>query len=135
MKQSNRKPTLILIVTVGLLLICVYWAIDPENSYFVPKCAFKMMTGYDCPSCGSQRAIHALLNGDVVKAVKFNPFIFLIAPYLLILFYVMLSTNIFAQRIRYYAYNRITIIVYLLLYFLWWILRNTPLWHNVLNSI
>ena len=94
-----------------------------------------MLTGYDCPSCGSQRAIHALLNGDVVKAVKFNPFIFLIAPYLLILFYVMLSTNIFAQRIRYYAYNRITIIVYLLLYFLWWILRNTPLWHNVLNSI
>lgn len=39
----------------------------------VPPCWFKTMTGLPCPSCGGTRAVLALLTGDPLRAVWFNP--------------------------------------------------------------
>lgn len=36
-------------------------------------CPFKMMTGYDCPGCGMQRALIELINGNVCISIKFYP--------------------------------------------------------------
>ncbi|SOD15059.1 DUF2752 domain-containing protein [Pedobacter xixiisoli] len=36
-------------------------------------CPFKKLTGLDCPGCGLQRSIIALLKGDVVASFKFYP--------------------------------------------------------------
>ncbi|MNK15533.1 hypothetical protein D3C87_336770 [compost metagenome] len=36
-------------------------------------CPFKKMTGLDCPGCGLQRSVLALLKGDVVASFKFYP--------------------------------------------------------------
>lgn len=37
------------------------------------SCPFKKLTGLDCPGCGLQRSIVALLKGDIVGAFKFYP--------------------------------------------------------------
>lgn len=38
-----------------------------------PPCGFKIITGLPCPSCGGTRAVLALLAGDPLRAIWFNP--------------------------------------------------------------
>lgn len=118
---------LISILVLGVVLI--YFYIDPSSSYLMPKCPFKMLTGLDCPSCGSQRAFHAVLHGQFEAAFLLNPYIFLVFPYLLLLLYTYLSDSTLAQRISPVIQHRMMLYGYILLYLAWWILRNTPLWN------
>lgn len=37
------------------------------------KCPFKYLTGIDCPGCGFQRSVLALLNGDLHESLKLYP--------------------------------------------------------------
>ena len=37
------------------------------------SCSFRKATGWFCPGCGSTRALHHLLNGDIVSAFQANP--------------------------------------------------------------
>ena len=40
------------------------------------------LSGLYCPGCGSTRALHALLHGDLVQALAMNPLLVLAAPVL-----------------------------------------------------
>ncbi len=44
-----------------------------------------MLTGLKCPGCGTARALHCLLHGEVAKAVAFNPILVLAFPLLVLL--------------------------------------------------
>lgn len=54
------------------LIICavLLYCVNPVGHTFVTKCTFKLITGYDCPGCGAQRAIHALLHGRLSEALS-----------------------------------------------------------------
>ncbi|WP_244614428.1 DUF2752 domain-containing protein [Elizabethkingia argenteiflava] len=52
--------------------IYVFYRYNPENNDFFWKCPFRQITGYDCPGCGSQRALHALLHGNLKLAFSYN---------------------------------------------------------------
>lgn len=69
------------VVAVGLL----YFLFDPAESAFAPKCVFHAVTGWDCPGCGSQRMLHALLHGDMAGAWRANPFLLCAMPLLILL--------------------------------------------------
>ncbi len=56
----------------------------PPTSRWFPQCPVKLLTGLSCPSCGVQRAFHALLNGNVGEALSYNYFFILSIPYLLL---------------------------------------------------
>ena len=72
-------------VALGALLVLAvaYTWLDPLDYAIFPKCPVKMLTGLDCPGCGSQRAIHALLNGQVAEAFRCNALMVLAIPYVL----------------------------------------------------
>lgn len=60
-----------------MLLVAVYYAVTPDSGLY-PRCLFLQLTGWQCPGCGSQRAIHALMHGDWAGAWSYNralPFI------------------------------------------------------------
>ncbi|MDT3405258.1 DUF2752 domain-containing protein [Mucilaginibacter terrae] len=40
---------------------------------FLIPCLFKNFTGFDCPFCGLQRSVVALLEGDLVASFKYQP--------------------------------------------------------------
>lgn len=67
---SRRLLTVAGIIAVAAL-IAVYYALPPDSGVY-PRCMFRQLTGLDCPGCGSQRAIHALLHGDVAQAWHYN---------------------------------------------------------------
>lgn len=51
------------------------------------SCAFKNYLGFDCPGCGTQRSIIALLKGDFIQSFYLNP---ALIPFLITLIYTFL---------------------------------------------
>ncbi|KGE14225.1 DUF2752 domain-containing protein [Sphingobacterium deserti] len=82
------------------LLIYIYYKYDPLQSAWFPKCPFKTFTGLDCPGCGSQRAIHALLHGDFSAAVRYNALLLPFIPYVLIGTIFQWKQNLTAPMLR-----------------------------------
>lgn len=133
---DNRSPRkaivcmaiLFVIVTIVLPL---YFYFDPTHSHLAPKCIFHTLTGLDCPSCGNQRALHNLLNGEVWLAFRYNPFMWISAPYLLLLIYSSMFKH--AQRLYQYLTSTKVLLAYVALYVIWWVVRNLPFWHNIVD--
>lgn len=139
-KRRRMKRLLILaaIIVAVLSLIVLYRNVNPvgtESSKYMPKCVIKTLTGYDCPSCGSQRALHAMLNGEVKEAILLNPFIFLLLPYLVLLLLTTISKSRLALKIRPYVQNRKVAYIYIGFYFTWWIVRNMRWWVALCESL
>lgn len=123
------------ILLLGLLVggVAFYLWVDPATSSFAPQCIYHSLTGWECPACGAQRALHALLQGDFVAAFRFNPFLFILSPYILAVLYTTLSKSPRAQRWQRVVQHPAAILVAAILTFGWWILRNTTFWHNLIG--
>lgn len=67
---------------------------DPYTSQILPQCPVLSLTGWQCPGCGSTRALYSLLHGDVAQAFVMNPL--LLASYLSALLLVAMTV---AERI------------------------------------
>ena len=91
---------------------------------FAPRCLLKAVTGYDCPFCGFQRSVWALLRGDFVDAFMYNPYIYIISPYLILVFLCVIKVIPRDSRLCRILYSRTSIIVAAVLTVSWWILRN-----------
>lgn len=92
----------------------------------MPKCMFKLATGYDCPGCGFQRAIHAVLHGHIREAIQYNFFLLLAIPYLFILIiirYALPPTKKINKWIVLFE-SRTAIRIYVSLFFAWFLIRN-----------
>ena len=113
---------IIIIVSLGL----TYFYIDPATFYIVPKCPFRLLTGFDCPACGIQRAFHHLLHCDWGIAIRYNYFLVVSVPYFVLVFVTTFSNNMYIQKARVYIQHPITVRIVLVLTLLWWILRNIP---------
>ncbi len=63
-------------------IACAYvYLQDPSEPGHYPPCPFKILTGLDCPFCGSLRATHELLHGNVSTAIDYNALtVFVILP-------------------------------------------------------
>lgn len=111
-------------ISIGLLLL-LYAMVDPAKSHWFPKCPFLWLTGYQCPGCGSQRAIHQLLQGNLNTAFAYNPLMVIALPYLFlgVLFEIPTFKNQYLTVQRFlFGYKTIRLIFVLIISF--WILRN-----------
>lgn len=50
----------------------VLYFVAPEASRWIPPCPVRAVTGFDCSGCGSLRALHRLLHGDLAGAIRMN---------------------------------------------------------------
>ncbi|MCM1483065.1 MAG: DUF2752 domain-containing protein [Muribaculaceae bacterium] len=112
-------------VAIGLCaaaVLALYAFVDPATHLF-PRCIFKSLTGLDCPGCGSQRAVHALLTGHIADAWRFNAMLVASLPVLA----VMLVAG--AMRRRWPRFDAalnscVAILAWGVAVILWWIGRN-----------
>lgn len=110
-------------VTVVIAAICIYFYFDPADSVFFPRCPFLSVTGFQCPGCGSQRAIHSLLHGDISAAWHYNCMLILFAPLIALLLFAEFTRNSYPR-----LYTRINSAPVIwgsfIVLFLWGIVRN-----------
>ncbi|MDR2065629.1 MAG: DUF2752 domain-containing protein [Prevotellaceae bacterium] len=81
--MTNKTFKLCIILPVAVILVILYAIYNPSESQYFPKCPFFALTGCKCPGCGSQRAIHYLLNFNIFNAIKENVLLVVAIPYLL----------------------------------------------------
>ena len=65
-----------------VFFVFLYKFYSPVDYSFFPKCPFLSLTGYKCPGCGSQRALHSILNLDLQSAISHNILTISFIPYL-----------------------------------------------------
>jgi hypothetical protein len=63
-----------------LAAAAVLFFFDPATAGFYPPCLFSALFGRDCPGCGSLRALHQVLHGNLGTAWALNRPIFLAMP-------------------------------------------------------
>src|SRR6266513_4699752 len=64
------------------VLFVILFFFSPSQYPFYPRCPLHAMTGLHCPGCGSLRAVHSLLHGDIGAALHFNALLILSLPFL-----------------------------------------------------
>ena len=72
-RRSWRIGSAVVAAALGAWVLYTY-APTPDSLY--PRCVFHLATGLDCPGCGSTRAMHQLLHGNVAAAFRLNPILF-----------------------------------------------------------
>jgi len=81
------KHTLIIIsgllaVVLIVIVLKFYYQNDPLETVKMPKCAFYVLTGWKCPGCGGQRALHYLLKGEIWQSFCQNPLLYFATVYI-----------------------------------------------------
>ena len=72
----------IALAVLGSLGVVMLYTFDPRNPGTYPICPFLGLTGYHCPGCGTLRALHQLLHGNVIGALGYNPLTVLSLPFI-----------------------------------------------------
>lgn len=105
-------------------MLLLYFNYNPSNSSIFPKCPFYSLTGLHCPGCGSQRAIHKFLHGDIIEGLKYN-FLIVLLPIVLIYDWGIILVNKYSKKkIENILHNSKTIYLILAVILLFWVLRN-----------
>jgi len=102
------------------------YVFNPAGSGIYPICPFHALTGLHCPGCGTGRAMHQLLHGNLGAAMRLNPLAVIMLPPLV---YGMLSIGL--QTVGRKPLPSVFIPVFwiwmlLAVILLFWVLRNVP---------
>jgi hypothetical protein len=124
---SKKIPKWIIIGTGFVAFFIIYKYFNPYNHNFFPECIFHKLTGYKCPGCGSQRAIHYLFNLDIENAFRENALLVISIPYIIVLFYFKMVSEKSDRQLK---INKIllgnkALIVIIVSVLAFWILRNS----------
>lgn len=113
------KRAIIIALAIGLAVFV--WAFDPVGGAIpYPRCPVKLLTGLDCPGCGSARALHSLLHGEIVRAWEFNPWL----PVVAVMALLAQIGSACSGRLRDFIHSPATLGVFIALSLGWMALRN-----------
>ena len=120
-KQLNK----ILLLLFLPAFLWLYYTYNPAKESFFPSCPLYVTTGYKCPGCGSQRAIHALLHGDIGAAWHHNPLLVILIPYfILAILAEYFKIHLLGKKVSLFLTSKWVIWGFFVVIILYWILRN-----------
>ena len=106
----------------------ILYVFDPAQPDIFPTCPFLSLTGCYCPGCGTLRALHQLLNGNIVKALGYNVLTVAMLPFL------AYSLGTAAGRRLGMRVPGVVLVDHRLIWalfagiVLFWVARNVPMW-------
>jgi len=110
---------------MAVAAVVALWMYDPAQTSWAPKCAIRLLTGWQCPGCGISRAMHALLHGRFYEALAYNWFFIVSIPYLLSVLAVLYMPALYANtRLRHAVTGPKVAWTYVVLFCLWFVIRN-----------
>ena len=117
-----RRLVVALIAAVIVAALIIIFIFNPENTAWMPRCPSHMLTGHDCPGCGTLRALHALMHGDIEAAWNYSAALFFAIPAMAALAVAPHTRP--HSLLRRFADSRWTPIVVFVALVVWTILRN-----------
>jgi hypothetical protein len=121
-KSKPIFPILIAIMLLGVLLLYFFW--NPSNNNFFPKCPLYSLTGIYCPGCGSQRAMHQIIHGNIIEGLRHNYLIALLGIVLLYQALLFMVHKLYNKSFYNILHQSLTIKIILVLILVFWLLRN-----------
>ena len=79
---------------------------NPSGTNIYPPCCFKEITKLKCPGCGTARAMHNLLNGKIITALKHN--------FLTVIFIPFLAYSLFHQLLSFLLWKKLKKYIYII---------------------
>src|SRR5215469_15946321 len=80
MEDTHQNRLMAAVIAAIALVVLMLRLFDPATSGIFPPCPVRYLTGWYCPGCGSLRAIHQLLHGNLQAAWAMNPLAVLLLP-------------------------------------------------------
>jgi hypothetical protein len=127
-----RRCSFCLAVAAVTCVAYILFQKNPSGDWqaFFPKCMFFRATGFHCPGCGCQRALHHLFNGRIPLALQCNAMVMIALPWLTweavrasLVFLQLPVPQFMAVRWRLSGRQAMSIAVAVMAF---WILRNVP---------
>jgi hypothetical protein len=118
----------IAIIIPATILYFYYACYSGENQVWSMQCSFHALTGFQCPGCGGQRALHYLLHGNILKALRYNALFVLGLPAILYMYWLIVETYGLkkSRNLNGFFYSPLFAGIVLIALFLFFILRNIP---------
>ncbi len=79
---STWQWRLIFLGLAALPCLALIYSRNPEEPGVFPPCVFYSLTGLQCPGCGTLRALHYLMHGNLSVAFGHHPGIILVPPFI-----------------------------------------------------
>jgi len=108
--------------TAGFLL----FNFNPALAPFYPPCPFHLLSGLYCPGCGSLRACHKLLHGNLRGAFGLNPLLVVALPFIAYSFISHASVALGKRPLPAPFIRPVWIWLLFWLIMAFWVLRNLP---------
>lgn len=123
-KQKRYVYAATTLAVVAAIAIYSYF-VDTRGAALAPKCPIFFATGYKCPGCGTQRALHELFHGNFIEFAGYNPILVIAIPYILILVYLQYlgGADRFPKANNIVA-GRPAALAWLFVIIAYWIIRN-----------
>ncbi len=122
-----KKYKYALITAILAFVGGLYYYFDPSTYIIMPKCPVKLLTTFDCPGCGFQRALHAFLHGNIKEAISYNLFFLVAIPIVFLWCFngiLIEKTSNSQRRIALINVNRYLVFFYIACYLFWFVIRN-----------
>jgi len=125
--QKHKLITLVFFIIILGSIFFVLAYFNPSQNIFFYSCPIQKTTGYLCAGCGVQRALHQLLHFNFLEAFRLNPLFVVSLPFFLFGVGVKVWNYIYNRKYRFPLFsNNKFIICYIIVVFLFAILRNIP---------
>lgn len=127
-KVKAAKGFVVLLLSSGILLY--FYTNNPSTSQSLfLRCPSNLIFGFNCPGCGTQRALHHLLHLEVIEALRYNALFVLALPFIIYGVIIKIYNLIFdAKKTIRIPTKKFVWIGLLILVLLFGILRNIPIY-------
>lgn len=122
-------------VAPAALLVCfagaatAVLATDPTDDLGPTTCAFKLVTGFDCPGCGGTRAFYYVLTFNLPEAARNHAIAVFAAPFLAYLYITWALRRVFPTvmwRLPEFKVTASMATFFMAAWGAYWFLRNLP---------
>ncbi|MFF8265485.1 DUF2752 domain-containing protein [Streptomyces virginiae] len=103
---------------------------DPTRPGRFPSCPLLALTGWDCPGCGSLRALHQLTHAHVAAAADYNLLLVVVLPCVAFAWLRVVTGRTARRALPLWRWPRVILVVVVL----WTVVRNLPVLGGVLGA-